>query len=351
MATTAVAGPSSPTKGPDPFLVNLKLKHVIAHLCFTWDLGLEVPEGQSPTKLPPLRRDCLSKIKFLCWREVIDEPLKRFEAEADCLYLRWVRKPKAERGVVPEVTNHKPRPVTDAERDQLLRCFLDILQEESQRTPKRSFNAKSLSFSGTEIRPITFPLGPKTAVRPKRPSEEGFDDLETSSKKMKQPEGTSSAEVMRPETVNAMPPPDRGRQRRKASIVTRSVDTSFASNTSSIFSRQSLDNSMFQNTQDTIPNDEDDIPTQPNTRASSPAQGQQSSDFGSSSSFEAALANAKDVNGLLLATEIHDSHVDEGLSQELNDSTLETPVVESVTELIKDCLKEAFRKYRFLCSN
>ncbi len=347
MATTSAAGPSTPTKEFDSS-TDLRIKQVVSNLCFKWDLGLEVAEGESPTKLPPVRRDCLAKIRFLCWKKRIDTPLKKFDEEADNLYKKWVRKPKAERGVVPEATRHKPRPVTDAERDQLLHCLQQILREESQHTPKRSGDLKSFSFTSLEKGPVPFALSPRKVAQPKRPSEEGFNDVESSSKKMKQQDGPSTVEVMLPKSVNSMPPPDRGRPRRKASTVFRSADTSFASTTSSIFSRPSLGNSIFQNTQETAPEDEDSIPTQPNTRPSSPIQNEHGSDYGAGSSFDSALAKAKYASGLLLGTEIRDSHVDERLSQDFNEHRLKEPTIESVTALISDRLKEAFRQYHLL---
>lgn len=345
MATTSAAGPSTPTKDSS---ADLKIKQVVSNLCFTWDLGLEAAEGQSPSKLPPLRRDCLAKIKFLCWKKRIDTPLKKFDEEADNLYMKWIRKPKTERGVVPEVTGHRPRLVTDTERDQLLKCLLRILLEESEQTPKRSGSLKSFSFTSLDTGPVPFALSPRTVARPKRPSEEGFNDLESISKKMKQPYGTSTAEVMLPKPVNNMPPPDRGRPMRTAPTVVRSADTSFASTRSSIFSRQSLGNTMFQNTQETAPDDEESISTQPNTRASSPIQNQQNSDYRAGSSFDSLLAKAKDANGLLLGTEIFHCHVGEGLSQDFGEYRLEEPAIESVTELISDRVKEAFREYNYL---
>jgi hypothetical protein len=71
-----------------------------------------------------LSYQCIEKIRFLHFKKAFDPALLRFREQATILYSGWVRKPKAERGVVPEATRNKPRQVTERERVQRLRLLL-----------------------------------------------------------------------------------------------------------------------------------------------------------------------------------------------------------------------------------
>jgi hypothetical protein len=103
-------------------------------LSLEWDLGLRPKKDYSPQKRGgSLGDSCIEKIRFLHYKKAFDPALIRFREQATILYSGWVHKPKAERGVVPEATRNKPRPVTEQERVQLLRLLLKILKEDQSK--------------------------------------------------------------------------------------------------------------------------------------------------------------------------------------------------------------------------
>jgi hypothetical protein len=359
MATTTTPAPRTPKKRIEPTKHDELINVEIQNLSHAWDLRLPVPTpGDSPSKRralgPSLEQKCVARIKYLYYDGGVRPSIQRFHAEADILYQGWVHKPKAERGVVPEATRHGRKPVTDLERAQLLACLEQILDEDFQKAPRspasrRSAAIGSLRAATLDDSAIPSPL-PKPNARLKRTSDERFDDLETSSKKMKQPEAVPKINTLRQASANAMPPPARGRHKLQDSRPSRSASasTSFASNASSIFSASYHGNSMFTNTQETVPDDEDEseIQTQPNTRPSSPipvAENFQSSEYEGGSSFEQRVKESMDANGLILGVEIANSHVDEVLSQDLKEVAIVPSGLDSATAILQDRLEDVFR--------
>ena len=292
-----------PSSAPfDHFNARLEL------LCREWDLGLEPKIDYSPSKSGKTLQDvCVSGIRFLHHKQKINDSLERFRAEATILYNGWVYKPKAERGLVPESTRDKPRPVTSGEREQLLKCLAKILKEDRENWMKE--NGKPLPRTVND-KPVPFPLSPRASNSdPKRARpNEVFSDLPNLKKPRKPTPQSKSFDIM--------PPPDRGRSMIQAS---RSANTSFASNTSSVFSR---DPSTFPNTQETVPDDEPSLRTQEIRESFTTPQDRKSSDY-ASSSFEARVAdvpecdfiNAEEVKALHQA----DIYVSEEFSQEFLD--------------------------------
>ena len=106
---------------------------------------------------------------------------------------------------------------------------------------------------------------------------------------------------------------------------------------------------MFVNTQVTVPDEEHDDQTQPNTRVLSPsiAANTQSSEYEGGSSFEQHLAQSFDANGLLKGIEISETQVEKELSQDLTEFALNQPEVtalDAAKEVLIDRLNGVFRK-------
>jgi len=257
--------PQTPTKKEkEPDLFNTKLE-MLSH---EWDLGIQPKKDYSPEKRGRSLSDkCIEKIRFLHYKKVFDPALIRFREEATILYSGWVHKPRAERGVVPEATRNKPRPVTEKERVQLLRLLLKILDEDqakyiSSHSPSKH-SPSSARIPGSQKlddSPAPFSLGPrKSNSDPKRPrDEEAFSNVPVTFKKPRKPDvqpsattskaqATATSSKAQPFAAGSMLPPE----------THPSANTSFASDVSSIFSRrQSYTSSWQPGTQETAP----DIP-------------------------------------------------------------------------------------------
>lgn len=239
----------------------LEIDAIIAMLNQEWDLRIPLSRGNDS---PRQRQEkgwntevqCLVRIKFLQYqdKDKLSKAKGLFDDEAQLLYQGWVHKPHQERGVLPPRTRHVTHPVSDMERKELLACLLRILDEPYQEyrfTPSSSRKREPRRmFDDTPI------ASPSLLRSVKRTSNDHFDDV--SIKKQKQP-------------TEQMAPP---RTRRQTEL---HAETSFVSHASTVFSHApSLKN--FQ-TQSTLPDEESEIATEPN----SPVHGPQSSDYGSSS--------------------------------------------------------------------
>ncbi|KAE9370844.1 hypothetical protein N431DRAFT_343437 [Stipitochalara longipes BDJ] len=314
-------------------------------LSLEWDLGIRPKKDYSPQKRGrSLSDQCIEKIRFLHHKRAFDPALIRFREQATILYSGWVHKPKAERGVVPEATRNKPRPVTERERVQLLRLLLKILKEDMSKwiTENTPSPARFRGSQEVDDSPLPLSLGPKPNSDPKRQrDEEVFSNAPIMFKKPRKPDvellatnstaseslATSSktpqtlatSSKAQPLAAGSMLPP-----------VTRpSANTSFASDGSSIFSRRQSYNSSWQpGTQETVP----DVPEEelvPHTQAvkesfMNPQPDKASSTHYGTSSFEERMADVTEEALGIQATSpepLLDSQTDggegEGLSQDL----------------------------------
>jgi hypothetical protein len=105
-----------------------------------------------------LSDQCIEKIRFLHFKKAFDPALLRFREQATILYSGWVRKPKAERGVVPETTRNKPRPVTERERVQRLRLLLGVLKEDLSKWMTENTPSPARFLSSQEVDGSPLPL-------------------------------------------------------------------------------------------------------------------------------------------------------------------------------------------------
>jgi hypothetical protein len=299
--------PRTPTKrahsSDDHNLLNTRI-HL---LCKEWDLGLEPKSDWSPRKgRDTLQDECLFGIKFLYHKERLNPALERFRHDAMILYKGWVHKPRADRGVVPESTRDKPKPVTDKERAQLLKCLAGILKEDREGWMKENGISPSkapTTASRFDDNPIPFPLSPKTGSDSKRPREE--EELPPSFKKPRKPDLSKS--------FDSMPPPERSRSFRPTQA-SKSANTSFTSNVSSVFSHQ---DSSFPSTQETAPDDRPSFTTQ----AFTTPQEKKSSDY-ASTSFEARVANIPESEVIVNGGSFNQSDTDVQVSEELSQDLL-----------------------------
>jgi hypothetical protein len=253
--------PSTPRKKDQPDLFDTKLDM----LSREWDLGITPKDNYSPDKTGrSLSGQCVQRIRFLHHKKAFDPALIRFREQATVLYNGWVHKPKAERGVVPEATRNKPRPVSERERVKLLQLLLSILKEDmekwiAQNSPSA---ARFISSQDVDDSPLKAPVfGARQNSDPKRArAEEAFSSIPVTFKKPRKPEAPQSLSNNAPQpfaasskaapplfaTGSMAPPPD-----------TRSANTSFTSDVPSIFScRRSYNSSWQPGTQETVPEDE-----------------------------------------------------------------------------------------------
>jgi hypothetical protein len=297
-----------------------------------WDLGIQPKTDYSPEKTgSSLGGQCIQRIKFLHHKKAFDPALQRFRTEATILYSGWVQKPKADRGVVPEATRNKPRPVTETERVQLLKLLLRILKEDIAKYMKEHPFASPLSgrlhgSQNIDDRPVPISLGSSPGSDSKRHrDEEPFSDpvklkkprkpdsapVPTASKSEASGSTSAPSRALRPPAAGSMLPPD-----------TKSANTSFASDGSSVFSRRLSYNSSWQpGTQETVP-EEDLVPHTKAVKDSfmNPQPDKASSTDYGTSSFEERMADVNEnALGIRSSPEplLADEGEGEGLSQDL----------------------------------
>ncbi len=355
MAPTNLPPPRTPSKITDPGPANLAIETMVDSLCFRWDLGLQLPKlGDSPMNRgrdKTIQQECVFKIKFICYQTgSVTSMWQKFDLEAKDLYTRWVKKPMAERGVVPEVTRHTPHPVTETERDQLLHCLLRILNEECEQLKERSGTPKSTSFvQYPRLDDSPVPMKPfRPVIEPKRPRNEVEAEASASTKKARVPD------IPPPRPFSEMGPPSFRRQGRPDSRPTRSADTSFTSEASSVFSRGDV-TSSWQATQETAPVEESLFHTQEFREAfhNPQADKYKSSDY-ASSSFEARVADVPEDEVIITddtrnpqhhLSNDENAHVEGELSQDLLDFAIEdNSIVDADEQQLRDRLQGIFRE-------
>lgn len=337
--------PKTPSKPKNPRDVELDNK--IAVLCSTWPLGLRPKEDHSPSKNKDDNHDrCLFLIKWCFHQEVLDDVVKTFERRAEALYRGWVNKPRADRGVVPQITKFVSKPISDKEVELLLTCLIEIMKEHRDKyQPPTTPRPRKLEdrFPGTD--PIAFPLNPLVGTDSKRPRDESFADVVSTkkvramadkSRRMAPPpkEQHPVPPTASPLTTNTNPPPF---LRHNSSLNALSANTSFASNTSSVFSKPSFEVPTMPNTQDTEFDEE--LPLQ-KTQENGPAfttlqeDKYKSSDYGTSSSFERNILNTS-FDGDIGLSKGFGSHVSEELSHDLRGIGIEEPLCSQKDEVFE----------------
>ena len=350
--------------------VECEIELIIKNLNHEWKLNIPMPkEVKSPEKRGESREQkCFNMIFFLAFKNQVIPPIRAFILDADKLYSRWVVKPKAERGVVPEVTRHRPKPITPTERSKLLEMLSTLLFEKSEEI-KSQYAASPLRWRKStqdenaeqpklDDSPVPFPR-----LRQEPPNKRVREGpIETGpSKKVKTPEKT---EVLVAKNTNTMLPPPRGRSVAPESKSWRSANTSFESNAvSSVFSESMR--SVQPNTQETVPDLEETFyqtqeadreePGSATTREGTTHEGNHtSSEFGVCSSFEAALAQTSDPNGFFQGSEFTEADVEDELSQDVMDIAID-PIHEprgtiSNEDILKERLEDVFREHTYLLS-
>ncbi|KAF5877600.1 putative rna-dependent rna polymerase protein [Botrytis fragariae] len=185
--------------------------HILEGRNFKWDLGLPVNSIESPKqrqlKCKSEEEECVNKIvariRFLYWKDNAGllDALETFDAQAHKLYGGWVLKVNADRGVLPDKTRHRPRPITSDERRELREKLLKVLNAKYEITASRSCQGSS-SRAYTPIRstgetpkpddsPLAFPLSSARKNDGKHRLEP-FPNIDPSIKKAKGPSIKSS---------------------------------------------------------------------------------------------------------------------------------------------------------------
>jgi hypothetical protein len=344
--------------------IDFEVKSIIGNLNDEWSLELPIPEEvASPEKRGSHKEQrCFNMIYFLVCKNEAYPPVREFVVEAERLYIGWVSKPKAERGVVPESTRHKKKPVTAEERVKLLHVLYTLLSEKADKVKSQHaasplrwrqtpFESKNSRTPNVDDSPLPFP---KMKPDSKRQRDDQSIEPTSPKKKVKTPD-KEKAEALATKSANAMLPPPRGRPIVQEPKNWRSANTSFESNaTSAVFSNASQSfsrsRSRLPDTQETVPDLEDlNVHTQEDpSSATVQKENHTSSEFGVGSSFEAALAQTSDPVGLMQGSEVDSEHVDDELSQDLLESGIARDSC-GVTEEdnLQERLEGVFRKLHF----
>ena len=312
-----------------------------------WGLGIPLTSEWSPNKSERTLEDgCVRSLNFCLHKKIIGEALKSFQDQADEMYKGWVRNPRGERGVVPEKTRHRPHPVTEVERLELLSCLKITLDEHKFKWQGSEFSPLSVKSASTSFndKSVPFSLSPQPGTETKRSRDSSFPDLTRNSKKAKM------LKVQQARSFD-MPPPDRGRSYYQDPQSSKSANTSFAASEASIiFSRPSFGASTVPSTQDTVP--DDDLPK---TQEDRPAfttireDKTKSSDY-ASSSFERAVANIPEEDVIEFSCPPQSDAVDAELSQDLVEFGLcESEMYDAAEDQLITRLKGVFREYPNSC--
>jgi hypothetical protein len=341
--------PGTPSQGRDA-IFNTRL----SLLNDEWDLRLKPkqdwsnsPDKERGTQEDILVHKCLGNLNFCFHKKLLDAALNAFRLEATRLYSAWVKKPRAETGFIPEATRKIPRPVSDKERLELVKCLNDILQAEknSWLASDASPLVKKQAISNFNDQAVPFALSPQPGMD-KRFREEPFPDLTSSAKKAKKSEGQATRSF-----ENMLPPnrAERGGSFRQETPLSKSASTSFAaSKAPSIFSEPSFGASNMTSTQETIPND--DLPEARHDRTAFTTlqhSRNQSSDYGSSI-FEGIIGDVSE--GELIQYPALPNDEVEGFSQNLKDigiqeSMILNPVEAGLWERLKGIFREFFNSF------
>lgn len=303
---------------------------LIRRLNLEWDLGLQSFDG-SPQKgsfngsEAPIEVKCAAKIRFLSWKASVDPVWNKFEKAATALYMGWVNKARAERGVLPEST-HKRHPISPGEQAQLLDLLLEIASRECNKVGHQP-TPESILRRARE--------GSPSATRTKSQYQEIIDDTPI---KSSLPRPASDTKRQRDELFPDAPSASAKKIRPLLTEKSTNANTSFttiASTNNSIF-LSSGSNPELGNTQDTAP-DDNPSPLKPQT-ATQPFSGKnfevpqsdkpKSSEYGSSS-FDSSAAPDHPINGTQLSPDVTNNpheEEDDGLLQDL----LEIALAESI---------------------
>ncbi|KAF7935637.1 hypothetical protein BELL_0664g00030 [Botrytis elliptica] len=257
------------------------INHILEGRNFKWDLRLPVNKIESPQqrqlKCKSEEEECVNKIvariRFLYYKDKggLLDALETFDAQAHKLYGGWVLKVNADRGVLPDKTRHRPRPITSDERRKLQEEFLRVLNLRYAITASRSHQDSS-SKAYTSLRsagetpkpddsPLPFPLSSARKNEGKHRLEP-FPSINPSMKKAKGPATKSSgheglcnpplprwnvskSQFTNTDQYKTVPLKDDGNS---------NGDTSFTTNASTIFSQGC--SSTLVNTQATEPEPE-----------------------------------------------------------------------------------------------
>jgi hypothetical protein len=274
-----------------------------------WPLKLQ-PKGDgayTPSKQRTPEDHCLWLIKFCSHKRVVDEAIREFHVQADILWTEWVSKPLTDRGHVPQATRSMPRPVSEEERDKLLRCLINILDTRSKpfrdaeilRSPLSSHSGGKSSLRTSFIsKPVPFSFPPRQNGETKRTHEKPFLDISPAKKAKGQDECT----------CKDMPPPDApARLFRRDGETSRSTSTSFAaSETSTVFSNPSFQISTRRSTQETIPDDKIPHPSEKEERSTSTISQEnkdKNSNFGDPGRFDGNICNLEITENLISSPE------------------------------------------------
>lgn len=347
------------------------LNHILEGRNFKWDLGLPVNTIESPKqrqlKCKSEEEECVNKIvdriRFLYWkdRDGLLDALETFDVQAHKLYGGWVLKVNADRGVLPDKTRHRPRPITSDERRKLREAFLKILNLKYEITASRSCQGSSskaytpLRSTGRTPKPDDSPLAFSLDSARKNEGKhrlEPFPNINPSIKKAKGPASKSSGH-------EGLPNPPLSRWNVSKPQFTDSCqyktvplkddgnlngDTSFTTNASTIFSQGC--SSTLVNTQATEPEPEPiKLRIEPHALDDQGPK-TQSSDFGSSfDAFEAErVCQVTESFGVNMPSQA-------GPQFDIPDDVFDDTEEESADEIFKQIMNDTNQRETEKCLN
>lgn len=360
---------------------NMELKAYYESLNSKWDLRLLQSSVESPMSRQSRSKSEEDKLihrimfytKYLFFKEKPEliDALESFKRQALGLYSGWVHKPRADRGVVPEKTRHRPRPITSDERTELRKCLMEILEIKYQScqsvpaTPSfhrlqqlTSSNVNMSVRSTQKIQPDDSPVPFVFSSARKLDGKhllESFSDINVSTKKAKVPETKSSSR----RSLSKLPPPQwhitRPQSTKTDQVKTVSLkgdgntnaDTSFATNVSSMFS-QSYNNTLV-NTQVTDPEPEPvtKLRADPYLLDDQGPKTQSSDYFGSS--FDVSEIDRMESRGAKLSSqEVPNVNMVDDMADDMGEEMLDGTMDTTKLEDMERCLNEIMRK--FTCS-
>jgi hypothetical protein len=211
--------------------VEQAMREFISRVCNKYDLSLEMP-GDSPMKRvdfgKSLEEKCVLKIRHLSWTASMSSSWEKFDAQAGDLFLGWrsIEKPL------------KATPTIMQRRQALLECLYGTLKEESdkaiqlyQGSPLSSRSAHTL-WPKIDDSPVLF------SIESKRIREEQSEALCHLTRRARTAT-FSKPQLPRPKSSEDAIASYRSDEKRKLAA-TRSANTSFTSNNSSVFDSSTL---------------------------------------------------------------------------------------------------------------
>ncbi len=163
----APGGPVTPSKSRD---ARDDVRRIIEDLNATYNIGIRLPDyGQSPSARGLLSEEhqvhltICNRLQFQFYHGQLEGILARFDRIARRICQNWIRKPRADRDLLP-VSLESPQATSVAEKTQLRDALVALLEKAS---PRKGAHVGRSNASRSEERPGATAAGSRS--RPGRP--------------------------------------------------------------------------------------------------------------------------------------------------------------------------------------